>query len=116
MRALAGWCFTHRRLAVLGWLLTLVALTGVNSTLGSTYNDDFQIPGAESFQAIHLLERNAPEVSGDAEQIVIAVERGRVTDPRVVRQVRAMLAAVARLPHVSAVSSPYDGPNRATQI
>ncbi len=115
MRRLAGWCFTHRRTTVLAWLLALVAITSLNSTLGTAYSDDFSLPGAESFRAAALLQRSAPALAGDTEQIVIAVRHGRVTDPTVVRRVRAMLARVARLPDVSAIGSPY-APGDARQI
>ena len=46
---------------------------------------------------------------------MIAVDNGKVTDPAVRSQVESMLANVAKLPHVSAVSSPY-GPTGASQI
>src|SRR5271167_4876210 len=84
MRALASWCFNHRRLALLGWIVTLVAMTAIESAAGSAYSDNFQLKGTDSFDAITLLQHNAPKASGDTEQLVIAVSRGRVTDPAVV--------------------------------
>jgi putative drug exporter of the RND superfamily len=107
VRALAQWCFTHRRAALLGWIAALVAMTAIHSAAGSAYSDNFQLSGTQSFDALSLLQRNAPKASGDTDQIVIAVAHGRVTDPAVVSQVERMLAAVARLPHITEVSSPY---------
>jgi RND superfamily putative drug exporter len=107
MRNLARWCFRHRRLVLAGWLAALIAVTAIHTAAGSNYRDSFSLPGTQSFQALSLLQRNAPKQSGDREQIVIAVKRGQVTDPAVRAQVQTMLAAVARLPHVSVVGSPY---------
>ena len=112
MRKLGKWCFTHRLITVLAWVVTLVALTAIHSAAGSAYSDNFDLSGTQSFDAVHLLQRSAPKASGDTDQIVIAVDNGKVTDPAVRSQVESMLANVAKLPHVSAVSSPY-GPTGA---
>jgi RND superfamily putative drug exporter len=107
MRTLARWCFGHRRLVLACWLVALIGLTAIHAGAGSNFRDSFSLPGTQSFQALNLLERSAPKQSGDREQIVIAVKHGGVTDPAVRAQVESMLAAVARVPHVSVVGSPY---------
>ncbi|MDQ6817312.1 MAG: MMPL family transporter, partial [Actinomycetota bacterium] len=90
-------------------------MTAIHSAAGSAYSDNFRLSGTQSFDAVNLLQRSAPRASGDTDQVVIAVPRGRVTDPAVRSNVQAMLAALARLPHVSEISSPY-GPHGAAQI
>jgi putative drug exporter of the RND superfamily len=115
VRRLARLCFTHRRLVVLGWVVALVGLTAIHSAAGSAYSDNFRLSGTQSFDAVNLLERNAPKASGDTEQVVFAVTSGRITDPAVRARVQSILATVARQPHVSEVSSPY-GPRGASQI
>jgi putative drug exporter of the RND superfamily len=115
VRRLARFCFTHRRLVALGWVLALIGLTAIHSAAGSAYSDNFRLSGTQSFDAVNLLQRNAPRASGDSEQVVIAVEEGRVTDPAVRAQVESMLATLARQPHVTEISSPY-GPRGASQI
>jgi putative drug exporter of the RND superfamily len=115
VRSLARWCFAHRGTVILPWLAALILLTAIHSAAGSSYSDSFRLSGTQSFDAVNLLERSAPEASGDTEQIVIAVTRGRVTDAATRARVQAMLASVARLPHVSEISSPY-GRRGATQI
>ncbi|HEY5319134.1 MAG TPA: MMPL family transporter, partial [Solirubrobacteraceae bacterium] len=115
MRTLARSCFRHRRLVLAGWLIALVALTALHAGAGSDYNDNFSLPGTQSSDARSLLQRSAPKQSGDREQIVIAIKRGRVTDPAVRSQVQSMLAAIARLPHVSVIGSPY-APGASRQI
>ena len=115
MRTLARWCFVHRRVVLLGWIAALIGMTAIHSALGSAYSDNFRLSGTQSFDAVNLLQRNAKKASGDTDQIVIAVRQGSVTDPAVRARVNAMLASVARLPHVSEIASPY-GPRGAKQI
>ncbi|TML69713.1 MAG: MMPL family transporter [Actinobacteria bacterium] len=115
MRTLAGWCVRHRRLVVTGWLVALIGLTAISHSVGASYKDSFSLPGTQSFEALNLLQQVAPKASGDREQIVVAVEQGKVTDPAVRGQVEAMLAKVATLGDVASVASPY-GPTGAAQI
>jgi putative drug exporter of the RND superfamily len=115
VRMLARFCFTHRRLVLLGWVVALIGLTVIHSVAGSAYSDNFRLSGTQSFDAVNLLQRSAPRASGDTEQVVIAADHGRVTDPAVRAQVESMLAGLARQPHVTEISSPY-GPRGASQI
>ena len=98
MRALAGWSVRHRRLVVAGWLVALIGLVGVSQSVGSSYKDSLSLKGTQSFQAQTLLNKVAPKASGDREQIVVAVRKGKLTDPAVRSQVEAMLAKVSALP------------------
>jgi RND superfamily putative drug exporter len=115
MRTLAKWCFTHRRIVVLAWIVALVGTTAIHSAAGSAYKDNFNLSGTQSFDALHLLQRSAPKSAGDSDQIVIAVKQGRVTDPAARSQVESLLAQIARRPHVASIASPY-GPRGASQI
>ena len=115
MRAVARWCYVHRRTTLAAWVAALIALTVIHSSVGSAYNDNFRLPGTQSFDALRLLERNAPRASGDTEQVVIAVKHGTVGAAAVRARVGRMLAALEALPHVTAVASPY-GPHGASQI
>src|SRR5256885_10710602 len=107
MRTLAGWCVAHRRLVVTGWLVALIGLTAISHSLGSSYKDSFSLPGTQSFEALNLLQTAAPKASGDREQIVVAVEQGKVTDPPVRSQAEAMLTKVEALAEVADFGWPY---------
>ncbi|HEX4521093.1 MAG TPA: MMPL family transporter [Gaiellaceae bacterium] len=107
MRALATWCVRRRRVVVGAWLVALVGLTFLSHSIGSTYKDSFSLSGTQSFDALNLLQKVAPRAAGDHEQIVFAVDRGKVTDPAVRSQVEAMLDRVGKLPTVASVASPY---------
>jgi RND superfamily putative drug exporter len=115
VRTLARWCFRHKVIVIATWIVSLVALTAIHSAAGSAFTDNFKLPKTESFDAIRLLQRNAPKASGETDQIVIAVAHGSITDPAVRARVQKVLGQVARVPHISSVNSPY-APGAAKQI
>jgi len=107
MVALARWSTAHRRLVVVLWLGVLAAALGVWIGVGGSYVNDFHLPHTGSQQARDLLRRSFPAQAGDHDQIVLHARTGALTDPPLRRRAEAMLAQVARLPHVDAVSDPY---------
>ncbi len=113
MRSLARWCYTHRRLVVLAWIATLLGVTAIHSAVGSSYSDNFKLPHTQSFDAVRLLQRNAPKVSGDTDHIVIAVADGKVTDPGPRAQAEKLFGEISNVPHVTAVHSPFDAAGRS---
>lgn len=100
---------------VLAWLVAIGGLTCLHANLGSNYTDDFHLPNTQSSQAEALLARSAPSSAGDTEHVVIAVGSGSVTDPAVRARAQRLFGELARLPHVSAINSPF-APGRASQI
>ncbi len=104
---MARWCAGHKRTVVVGWLVALVAVIGVSSTVGTKYASDFSSGNTESQRATDLLKRDFPAQAGDTDQIVFKARGGSVTDPAVRARVQPMLAKVAALPHVTSVVSPY---------
>ncbi len=97
----------HRRSFVLGWVVLLIAVVVVSGTVGARFANNFSLPGTESQRAADLLKRDFPAEAGDVDQIVIAATRGTVREAPVRERVAAMLARVAKLPHVTGVLSPY---------
>jgi RND superfamily putative drug exporter len=115
MRSIARWCVVHRRTVLACWVAALVGLTVLSQSAGSAYKNSFSLNGTQSFEAQQLLQRSAPKAAGDREQVVLAVSRGRVTDPAVRARAQALLTRVAALPEVASVASPY-GVDGAAQI
>ncbi|MGI9183594.1 MAG: MMPL family transporter [Solirubrobacteraceae bacterium] len=107
MRTLASWCFRHKWLTIVAWIVGLFALTALHSAAGSAYSENFSLPHTQSFDAIRLLQRNAPRASGETDQLVFGVMAGTVRAPAVRARARALFATVAKQPHVSSVGSPY---------
>ena len=112
MRKLAAWSVRHHWVTIGAWLVGLVALVAIHSAAGSAYTDNFKLPHTGSFDAIRLLQKSSPRVSGETDQLVIAVKQGRVTDPQPRAQAQALFAKVAAIPYVASVSSPYTAATR----
>jgi RND superfamily putative drug exporter len=109
MRSLATWCVRHRRLVVLFWVGVLVGVTVLSRAAGTDYSNSFTLPKTESTEAIQLLEAVTPKVSGDIEQVVFETSHGaHVTDPAIEARIKAMVAELAEVPHVSNVVTPYE--------
>ncbi|HET9690467.1 MAG TPA: MMPL family transporter [Acidimicrobiales bacterium] len=115
MRAVARWCFVHRRIVVLAWMLALVLSAGAAKSAGSHFTTKFQLGGTPSAHALSLLERDFPAASGSSDQIVLQARSGQVRSSAVEAQAAAMLGRVAALPHVRSVASPFS-PAGAHQV
>ena len=116
MLKLARWSTTHRRLVVIGWIVMIVAIGALASKVGTEYSNNFTLPNSDAQRASDLLEHSFPTEAGDRDQIVFRVANGSVLDPAVRTHMKAMFAEVAKLPHVSAVISPYAGPSAGKAI
>ncbi len=116
MLKLARWSTTHRRLVVIGWIAMIVAIGALASSAGTEYSNNFTLPNSDAQRASDLLEHSFPKEAGDRDQIVFRVAGGSVLDPGVRAHMEAMFAEVSKLPHVSAVLSPYAGPSAGKAI
>ena len=103
----ARWCIEHRRRALVAWVALLVVVLGVSGAVGTHQANQFSLKGTESQRAQDLLKSDFPAQSGDVDQIVFHARQGRITDPGIRARINPALARVARLPHVTGVTSPY---------
>src|SRR5690349_20084854 len=115
MRKVASWCFRHRVATLVAWVVVLAGLNVIHVAVGSAYTDNFKLPHTGSFDAIRLLQRAVPKASGETDQLVIAVDHGKVTDPAVRARAERLFAQVLQVPHVSTIASPY-APRGHSQI
>jgi RND superfamily putative drug exporter len=106
LQRLAAWSYRRRRRVVVLWIVALVAVSAVGSSVGSTFSQGFHLSGTESQRATDLLQSRFPAQAGDEGQIVFASADG-VGAPAVQHRMEALFAEVARVPHVTAVVSPY---------
>jgi RND superfamily putative drug exporter len=106
---LARWSTTHRKYVILGWIVLLVGVNALAQSAGTNYSNNFTLPNSGAQHASDLLQRSFPTQAGDRDTIVYKVDSGSVEDPAVKARMSKMFAAVEKLPHVSAVISPYGG-------
>ena len=110
---LARWSTDHRRLVVALWIAVLVGALAISNVVGSHFANNFSLPGTDAQRAADLLSSRFPAQSGDSDQIVVSTPGGTLASPAVRAQVEQMLGRVARLPHVTSVTSPYAAGSRA---
>ena len=104
---MARWCVQHRRRALVAWVALLLVVLGVAGAVGTRQANQFSLKGTESQRAQDLLGSDFPAQSGDVDQIVFHARHGRITDPAIRGRIAPALRRVARLPHVTGVTSPY---------
>jgi RND superfamily putative drug exporter len=101
------WCYHHRRLVIIAWLVVLVSVIGSERAIGSAYANSFSLPGTESTKALDLLNASLPKQAGDSDTIVWHVASGSVNNPTVRARIEALLGKVAKAASVASVRSPY---------
>jgi RND superfamily putative drug exporter len=116
MLKLARWSTTHRKYVLLGWVVLLIGVNALAQNAGTSYSNNFTLPNSGAQRAADLLSRSFPAQAGDRDTIAFKVSSGTVLDPRVRARMSAMFSEVARLPHVSAVISPYQGASTGRTI
>src|SRR6476620_7509611 len=107
MRRLATWCTGHRQTVIAGWIVALIGIGVIASSVGSDFSEDFKLPASDSTDAFNLLENKFPAQTGDTAAIVFKAEGG-FESPAVRRQMEVLFAEAEELPHVSEVASPYE--------
>ncbi|GGW46821.1 MULTISPECIES: MMPL family transporter [Streptomyces] len=108
MAALAQWCVRHRLVAVLLWLLALGVTATAAMIAGSSYSNDYDVPGTESGRATRLLAEGFPGLGGDTDTVVWHTDPGTVRAAAVEQTMTRTLASIADLPGVASVAGPYD--------
>jgi len=107
MRRFATWTTGHRKTVITAWIVALIGLGMIASSVGSDFTEEFSLPSSDSKDALDLLENRFPAQAGDVVQIVYKAESG-VESPAIEQKMKGVFTQVAALPHVSEVSSPYE--------
>ncbi len=104
---LAGFAYRRRRWTVLAWVAAIAVAVVLSAGFGADYQADYSVRGSGSQQAQQVLEERFPAQSGDTVDVVVRAEGGVDT---VRGDVEAMLAQLARSPHVQGVDDPFTAP------
>jgi len=110
MPVLSAWAVRRPVIALIAWLIALVALLGLGTQLGGQLNDSFELPDTESKVATDLLISSGTDTSrvdGGA-TVVWSPEIGAALDPAVAAQVVPVLEEISALDSVTCVTNPFD--------
>ena len=105
---LGRWCFRHRVFVLIAWLVLLVGLGILATSVKQPLNNSFTIPGTESQQALDLLNQKFPGTGGTQAQVVFSVHApGTLTDSAHHQAIEATLAQLRKDPQVVLVTDPF---------
>ena len=92
---------------IAAWLLGAGLAAGLAVGLGGTTIDAFRIPGAQSQEALDLLNERFPSQSGSSATVVFATTNG-IDDPSVESAMQDSITALGEIPNVTSVTDPYN--------
>jgi RND superfamily putative drug exporter len=112
---LARLCNRHRWRTFLIWLLALVVVQVIASSVGVKQISSFRLPGTESQRAYDLLAQHFPAAKGDTDQLVFKARTGTLKDAAIKARIDAALKKVAAQSSVAAVQSPFSSGGQLTK-
>ena len=105
---LGRWCFRHRSLVLVAWLVVLVGVAVLAMMVKQPTSDSFTIPGTQSQQALDLLNEKFPGTGGTQAQVVFSVPAPEtLTDPAQRQAIEATLDQLRKDPQVVLVTDPF---------
>ncbi|TQN40774.1 RND superfamily putative drug exporter [Blastococcus colisei] len=100
--------YRHRGLVSVAWLAVLGAVVALLLTVGSSFDDEFTIPGSESQDALDQLDEASPGAGGASAQIVfVAPDGATVADPAFAAAIQEVVATAAATRQVGSVADPF---------
>ncbi len=104
MKNLARLSVRRRWWVLSAWVMLIIGVNAASFAAGSAFSNTFTLPGTNSTHAFALLS-TVHGGSGDVDEIVFQSRAGSVASHR--DQIDAMLAKVAQLPVIAAVTPPF---------
>src|SRR5215208_4441625 len=98
---------THHWKRSLAAALLVLVLLGAAAGAGGPVADDFEVPGAESQQALDLFRAHSPAFAGADADLVFTVDDGKITDPENKEAIAGALDEVSKLKGVDEVPDPF---------
>ena len=110
---IARWCFRHRWLTIVIWIVTLVGGSAVAQGVmgGDRFETRFSIPQTESRRALELLDEAFPDKDSVTDaQLVVEAPQG-IDDPAVKSALSSLFVAVTDGVPGLRLTSPYEVPS-----
>ncbi len=104
----------HWKRSLLVAVAVLFGLIVLSAAAPEPPPDNFNVPGAESQEALDLFSEHVPALAGVDATVVYSVDQGSLSEPANRRAIEASLAELQALPDVITVDDPFD--ERAPRI
>jgi RND superfamily putative drug exporter len=88
------------------WVVATVVVVALAAGLDGQFSDNFRIPGAQSQQALNLLEQDFPSRAGDNALVVFQSDAG-IESSSVQPAISESVAALEKVPQVTSVTDPF---------
>ena len=98
---------THHWKRSLAAAILVLFLLGAAAGAGGPVADDFEVPGAESQQALDLFRAHSPALAGADATLVFTVDDGKISDPAHREAIAGALEQVSKLKGVDQVPDPF---------
>ncbi|WP_241681574.1 MMPL family transporter, partial [Streptomyces sp. CB01881] len=104
------WCARRPKRVVAAWLLLLTAALAALAVFGRVTSEAVSIPGSDSQAARDIADRAFPGPASGRQPVLLhtAAAAAPLTASDTAAAVRSAAAAIAGVPHVVAVTTPYD--------
>lgn len=111
---LARFCYRRRRMTVAGWIVGTIVVMMLGFGFAAEPLNDFSGGDSGSAKASDILDEHFPNQSGDSITMAVHADAG-VRSPGVRQRVEQAIDRLAKTPHVTSVSSPYETPGQISQ-
>jgi len=110
MPVLSAWAVRRPVLALIAWVVALLAVAGLGIGFAGQYNDSFDLPDTESKVATDLLSSSGTDTSGvdGGATVVWSPSTGSAVDPAAAAEVLPILEEIAAKDTVTCVTNPFD--------
>jgi uncharacterized membrane protein YdfJ with MMPL/SSD domain len=113
---LGRWSATHRKTAVLGWILFVVLATVVGGSVGQRNLDSSTMGNGESKRGQLIIDK--ADFADEVSEQVLVQGRGTIKtgDPRMTAAVKDVVGRLERIDGVTQIQSPLDAKYRARTV
>src|SRR5262245_35657975 len=103
---LGGWSARHRAVAILGWLVMVVALTFVGAAVGQQHMSDQEYAAGDSSRASQVLSKEGL-IPPAGEMVLVHSDTAVATAPEFQATVQELISGIRATGQVSDLRDPY---------
>ncbi|MEU4192391.1 MMPL family transporter [Kribbella sp. NPDC026611] len=111
MTRLATFCYRHRLIVLLCWVVLTITSIGLAKQYGGRPATELGTGSSQSAQALAQLKQHLPALASDSLTLAVHADRS-ITDPVIRSNVRQAIDRLKATDHIASVVGPYDNPRQ----